>query len=93
MKKLFLLLALSLSGCGIVIDDADFVKPRATGYYSARGFEVLGYQGYNIWVTGRCYWYSLKRNNTVYESCLMEWGGELHEYSLKAVDAIKGTSG
>lgn len=92
MRAILLLIAMTLGGCGWVIDDADYVKSRADRYYTERGFKVLGYQGYNIWVPGRCYWYTIQRGNTIYESCLMLWSGELHEYGLKAVDALKGTS-
>jgi len=83
-------LTVGLGGC--VSDDYQWVNSRSLPYYEARGFKVLGYQGYNMWTTGRCYWYTLQRGNTVYESCLLKWGEEVHEYGLKAVDALKGTS-
>lgn len=94
MKNLFGILALlALSGCGgLFIDDADWVMPRANAYYEARGFKVLGYQGYNMWTIGRCYWYTLARGPVTYESCLMKWGNEIHEYGLQAVDAVHGAS-
>jgi hypothetical protein len=89
MKYLISVIAgVALSACGFK-DDADFVKPQAPQFYSERGFQILGYQGYNITTIGRCYWYSLQRGQIVYESCLMKWGDEIHEYSLKAIDAIK----
>jgi hypothetical protein len=91
MKRLFVTLALlSLVGCGFVMDDAEWVKSRAESYYKERGFSVVGYQGYNIWGTGRCYWYTLRQRETTYESCLLKWGDELHEYGLKAIDALRG---
>ena len=84
------LLCLLLTGC--ISDDFDWVDRRAKPYYEERGFEVAGYQGYNMWTFGRCYWYTLRRGNVTYQSCLLRWGNEVHEYSLRAVDAIKGTS-
>lgn len=53
---------------------------------------MQGYQGYNVWTVGRCYWYTLRKGDVTYQSCLMKWGDELHEYSLQAIDAVKGTS-
>lgn len=92
MRKILLLLAAAvLSGCW-AIDDAAWIDARHKNYYETRGFKVLGYQGYNMWATGRCYWYVTQRSNTIYESCLQNWRGEIHEYNLQAVDAIKGTS-
>lgn len=81
-----------LRSCGVYPSDAEWVKSRAQAYYESRGFTILGYQGYNIFPIGKCYWYTLQRGSTVYESCLMRWSGEVHEYDLKAVDALKGTS-
>lgn len=95
MKKIAILfIAVALSGCGGWYGgDADFVKSQSADYYTKRGFRVVGYRGYNMYMIGRCYWYTLEKNGTTFESCLMKWGDELHEYNLKAVDAIKGASG
>lgn len=79
--------ALVLSGC--ISDDYEWVNSRAAAYYKQRGFDVVGYQGYNMWATGRCYWYTTRRGEITYESCLLKWGNEVHEYSLRAIDAIK----
>ena len=84
--------ALLLAGCGIVKDDSQWIQERSAPYYTQRGFKVTGYQGYNIRAIGRCYWYTLEKGGTTYQSCLLKWGAEVHEYSLQAVDAIKGTS-
>lgn len=94
MKKLSigLLLACLLSGCGVVKDDFAWVDARHAAFYKRQGFEVKGYQGYNIWTIGRCYWYTLSKGDVTYQSCLLKWGDELHEYSLQAIDAVKGTS-
>lgn len=66
-------------------DDAAFVKPRAEKFYSERGFRIVGEQGYNMLPIGRCYWYTLERNELLYQSCLLRWGSELHEYNLRGV--------
>lgn len=87
-KPLLLIASILLAGC--ISDDSDFVKERAAQYYESRGFTVIGYQGYNFNPQGRCYWYVTSHNDVTYESCLLKWGGELHEYSLKAVDAVRG---
>ena len=94
MKKLSigLLLACLLSGCGVVKDDFAWVDARHAAFYKRQGFEVKGYQGYNISTIGRCYWYTLSKGDVTYQSCLLKWGDELHEYSLQAIDAVKGTS-
>lgn len=83
-----LIAAASLSACG-VIDDGAWVKARSNDYYTQRGFEVVGHQGYSIGVIGRCYWYTLRKDGITYESCLLKWGNEVHEYNLRAIDAIR----
>lgn len=93
MKLVTLVLACALmTGCGVVKDDFQFVNAKHNQFYTERGFVVQGYQGYNIWTIGRCYWYTTTKNNVTYQSCLLKWGDELHEYSLQAIDALKGTS-
>lgn len=94
MKKLVvgIISSVLLSGCGVAIDDKAFVTAQSQKYYSDHGFRLIGYQGYNIFMAGRCYWYTLEKNGITYQSCLMKWGDELHEYSLQAIDAIKGTA-
>jgi len=71
---------------GACSDTSDFVKPKAARFYSERGFKIVGYQGYdtNIGI-GRCYWYTLERDKLLYQSCLIKWGDEVHEYSLKGI--------
>lgn len=88
MKRIMIMCSLLLGGCYFV-DDYAFVRERAEQYYQARGFKVISYQGYNMWTMGRCYWYVTERNNIVYESCLLKWNKEMHEYSFHAIDAIK----
>jgi hypothetical protein len=81
-----------MAGCGVVKDDFAWVDARHADYYRQRGFEPQGYQGYNMATIGRCYWCTLKKGDVIYQSCLLKWGDELHEYSLQAIDALKGTS-
>jgi len=81
-----------MAGCGVVKDDFEWVDARHATFYKQRGFEPQGYQGYNMWAIGRCYWYTLRKGDVTYQSCLLRWGDELHEYSLQAIDAVKGTS-
>lgn len=92
VRPLALTLACLLSGCGVVKDDFAWVDARHAAFYKRQGFEVQGYQGYNMWTIGRCYWYTLRKGDVTYQSCLLKWGDELHEYSLQAIDAVKGTS-
>lgn len=66
-------------------DDAGYVVPRAERYYGDRGFSVVGAQGYSMMVQGRCYWYTLRRDGLLYQSCLLKWGDGLHEYNLSGV--------
>lgn len=89
MKKFILgiLICVSLTGC--ISDDYQYVNSQSVNYYSSRGFKILGYQGYNMLLIGRCYWYTLQRENTIYESCLLKWGDEIHEYNLKAINALR----
>lgn len=92
VRPLALTLACLLSGCGVVKDDLAWVDARHAAFYKRQGFEVQGYQGYNMWPIGRCYWYTLRKGDVTYQSCLLKWGDELHQYSLQAIDAVKGTS-
>jgi len=88
-KPAFLVISMFvLSGC--VSDDFSYVNARSKAYYEDRGFQVIGYQGFNMWSAGRCYWYTIERDKTIYESCLMKWGDEVHEYNLRALNAVKG---
>ena len=92
MKKLTLfVIALLCSACGPSPEQVAWLSTHKT-YYESRGFEVVGAQGYNLFLQGKCHWYTLSRQGTLYQSCLLYWIGETHEYHLQAVDAIKGTS-
>lgn len=88
---IFILLFLPCNGCGFR-DDSAWITTRSTDYYAARGFKIVGPQGYNIAPIGRCYWYMLDRGDGhVWESCLMRWEDEVHEYNLRCLDAIRGS--
>lgn len=91
MKTVTLLFASALlSGCVLSLqDDYDFVSKSAKSYYEGRGAEIVSYQGYNYNFIGRCYWYVTRRDGVTYESCLAKWKGEIHEYSFKAIDAMR----
>jgi hypothetical protein len=68
------------------------IKHNAERVFNANGFDVVGYQGYQLGIfatPGGCVWYTLKKGDITYEACLSRWGDEYHIYSLKALDAIK----
>ncbi len=75
---------LAISALGYVYwGDEAWVRERADNYYSDRDFEIVGYQGYSLRLTGRCYRYTLLRGpRGMYESCLTKWFGEIHEHDL-----------
>jgi hypothetical protein len=69
------------------------IKQAAPQVWASNGFQVLGYQGYELTLFARpggCVWYTVKRDNTVYQGCISMWGDEYHIYSLRALNAIKG---
>ncbi len=75
------------------------IKCNAGQTWSANGFKIVGYQGYEpgpfIPFTsygGALVWYTLKKvpdNGILYDGSLQRWGNEYHVYRLGAVDAIK----
>lgn len=98
MKKgLFALAALLLAGCSSA--NLDDVKAHAAETWEAAGFQIIGYEGYNVggWLGGSSYggayaWYTLRRipdNGITYEGAIQRWGTEYHIYKLTAIDAIK----
>jgi hypothetical protein len=89
---LALMLVCLFSWFGVVKDDFEWVDARHTEFYKHQGFEVQGYQGYNIWSIGRCHWYTLRKGDVTYQSCLLRWGDEVHQYSLQAIDTVNRTS-
>jgi hypothetical protein len=69
------------------------IKNVAQATWEKNGFQVVGYEGYELTLFGRpggCVWYVVKRNETAYHGCISRWGDEYHIYSLRALNAIKG---
>lgn len=70
-------------------------ESKACGPTTARenGFEVIGYQGYNIsLIYGAMAWYTMRKipdNGITYEAAFAPWYGECQMYNEKALDAIK----
>jgi hypothetical protein len=67
-------------------DDQDWVQQRAEQYYGEHEFQLIGYQGYSLGLTGRCYRYTVQKYTRIgrglYESCLTKWWGDIHEHDL-----------
>ena len=85
-----------LSSCSY--RNLDDVKNNARETWESAGFEIVGYQGYEMgpvipWTTygGAFVWHSLKRipdNGITYQGAIYRWGKEYHIYNLTAIDAI-----
>lgn len=90
MKYAMILLAVFISGCARNIDAAKQCAPEAL---RGVGYEIIGYEGYNLsLIYGGLVWYTLRRipdNGIIYEAAVSPWAGECHVYNLEAVDAIK----
>lgn len=100
IKKIIILIFVSILFYGCSSGNLDYVKARAEMTWNANGFETVGYQGYQWgkWgIFGSTYggaavWYRLKNipdNGIIYEGALQRWGNEIHIYNLEAIDAIK----
>lgn len=86
-----------LYGCSY--SHLDDVKTHAPEAWKQAGFEVVGYEGYEIGTIipftnygGAHVWYTVKRisvNDVLYHGFIWKWGKEYHVYDLKAIDAIK----
>jgi len=97
MKRFIIITLLILSGCSA--GNLDSVKSHAAETWKQNGFEIVGYEGYQLSgiipftsYGGACVWYRVKPipdNGIIYDGCLMRWGDEYHLYSLAAIDAIK----
>lgn len=97
MRKLIVILSLSLSQCGS--GNLEYVKEHAPAKWEKQGFKVVDYEGYQwgSWVPfttygGACVWHRLKKlkdNGISYTGCIKRWGDELHVYGPIAIDAIK----
>ena len=69
------------------------IKLAAPGVWERNGFQIVGYEGYQLTIFGRpggCVWYVVKREATSYHGCISRWGDEYHIYDLRALNAIKG---
>jgi hypothetical protein len=91
MKKFFVLLLLVIpvffTGCARNVKD---VKKHAEKTFNANGFEVIGYQGYELHpIFGGLVWYTLKKGEITYQAAIIKWNKEYHIYNLEAIDAIK----
>jgi hypothetical protein len=69
------------------------IKLAAPKVWQQQGFEIVGYEGYELTLGGRpggCVWYVVRRGQTDYHGCVSRWGDEYHIYNLRALNAIKG---
>ena len=71
-------------------DTIEWVKGKAITHYNTGGFKIVSYQGYNIFPFGYCLWYTTIKDGIHYQSCLIRWNDEVHEYKLRSIDAIRG---
>jgi hypothetical protein len=88
-RKLTMLMALILGACSA--ERVPDIKAHAVETFSANGFKIIGYQGYQWGLLdnyGGRVWYTLEKDGIVYEACLTKWGDEYHIYSLKALNAV-----
>lgn len=94
MKRILILAAL-LAGCSSA--NVSDVKAHARAIWAGAGFEIIGYEGYEI---GRHYgpglgggqvWYTVRRvpdNGVTYHGFIEKWGDEYHIYNIRALDAV-----
>jgi len=79
-----------LGGCNTL--KVNRIKSRANETWHNAGFEVVGYEGYQVGslftTPGGKVWYVVSRNGVTYDGFLVEWFGEIHIYNLHALDAI-----
>ncbi len=77
-------------GCRVGRRNVEKTKELAPSFLAGHGFKVVAYQGYQYGpFSGGTVWYTLEKGNITYECAVKPWFGELHLYSLKAIDAIK----
>ena len=83
-----------VSGCSY--GNLQETKEQAHNTFKNNGFNIIGYQGYELgfWgfnnYGGAAVWYTLQKkdSNIIFEASLQRWGNEYHIYNLKAIDAI-----
>lgn len=93
---LVVLLTLTVFFGGYSYRNVDVIKANAAATWDAAGFEIVGYEGYQIGdFIGPCpggkVWYVVQRkgNSQVrYHGWVSKWGKEYHIYNLRAIDAI-----
>lgn len=65
------------------------LKANAPSYLEGQGFNVVGYQGYqHSIIMGPFVWYTMTKDDIVYECAVIEWQGEYQLYELKAINAV-----
>ncbi len=72
----------------------DAVKSAASATWSAAGYRIVGYEGYQWDSLGGAVWYEVKRledDSTVYSGFIAKWGSEYHIYSIHALNAFRPT--
>jgi len=97
MKTLIAITALAVTGLyfgGCNYRNVDVIKANAPKAWSDAGFEIVGYEGYQIGglqAPGGLVWYVVQRtgDSTIrYNGAVSKWGGEYHLYEIQALDAI-----
>lgn len=75
--------------------NVDKIKANAAKTWGAAGFEVVGYEGYQIGnffgSPGGKVWYIVQRKDNPsvqYHGFISKWGDEYHIYNLRAIDAL-----
>jgi len=75
--------------------NVESIKANSAKAWSDAGFEVIGYEGYQIGdicgAPGGKVWHIVQRKGdpkTRYHGYVAKWGNEYHVYRLKAIDAI-----
>lgn len=94
MKK-FIVVFMFIIGCGY--GNIDYIKQHASETLKSNGFEIIGYQGYDIGYGipftvygGANVWYTIKdKEGVVYECALKRWNNEIHIYNLRALNVNK----
>jgi hypothetical protein len=95
-KKILAVALFFLISCTRI--NVDFVKEHATAIWHQAGYEIVGYEGYQMGGTcggpygGGYVWYILRKipdNGILYHGALQRWGDEIHIYNLTAIDAIQ----
>ena len=88
--KYVLAVSLFLFGCTY---NVDYVKEKAPEVFKTNGFEIVGYEGYQGFMShcGGRVWYLIKRpeSPTIYHAYLCKWGDEIHIYNLESINSLE----